>query len=151
VPGIEYDVQPTITYWVTAARRSDTDDPQKRRRHPPGGRLAVLAHPGGANLTDNPQLAAAVDGVEVWNTMHDGAYLPNPTVPRQLRRLRRRAPENWRCTATTFISAAISKCRSRPGMGRRGIDLAGGRAHLRPDATACPITGSGLRRRDEIV
>jgi len=71
-----------------------TDDPQKAadaiRRV---GGLAVLAHPGRRDLTDNPQLAAAVDGVEVWNTMHDGAYLPNPTVLRQLRRLRRRAPE----------------------------------------------------------
>lgn len=42
------------------------------------GGLAVLAHPHPECLTADSPLVRSLDGVEIWNTMHDGAYVPNP-------------------------------------------------------------------------
>jgi glycosyltransferase involved in cell wall biosynthesis/predicted ATP-grasp superfamily ATP-dependent carboligase len=48
------------------------------------GGVAVLAHPQPGDLMRRPELVRAIDFVEVWNTMHDGDYLPNPTALAEL-------------------------------------------------------------------
>ena len=44
--------------------------------HTAGG-IAVLAHPRPASLTDQPQIMRSLDGIEIWNTSHNGSYVPD--------------------------------------------------------------------------
>jgi len=92
VPGLEYEIpggHHLIGYGV--AELLDTSDPQKlceaiRAR----GGLAVLAHPHKGVWQELPELPAALDGVEVWNTGHDGPHVPNAKRLRLLHEARKR-------------------------------------------------------------
>lgn len=145
VPGIEYDVQPNnhlLGYGCTAVL--DTDDPQKvadaiRR----AGGLAVLAHPGPGDLTDNPQLAAAVDGVEVWNTMHDGAYLPNPEVLAQFQIVRRREPGKLALHGNDF--------HFRGNFHNAGLDLEWGDEELTWPAVVARLRAGRYRMSNRLI
>ncbi len=95
VPGVEYDVAGGHhVLGLGVAKPMPFDDPARvcNAIREAGG-LAVLAHPEPGELINDPALAQAVDGVEVWNTMHNGNYLPSADALDQLRRAQRKRPD----------------------------------------------------------
>ncbi len=89
VPGVEYDAEGgSHILGLGCAQIFPTARPQELRDAiRAAGGLPALAHPRPGELADRPEMQRAVDGVEVWNTMHDGDYVPNPDALDQHRRV----------------------------------------------------------------
>ncbi|MGH7629368.1 MAG: PHP domain-containing protein [Gemmatimonadales bacterium] len=54
--------------------------------------FSILAHPRLARYRVPDAVAAAIDGIEVWNAAYDTRYLPDPQAIRLLRRLQGKYP-----------------------------------------------------------
>ncbi|MDP8223544.1 MAG: glycosyltransferase [Candidatus Lernaella stagnicola] len=91
VPGLEFDQKGdhhVLALGVTELLPEDDYEKLVDLIHDAGG-LAVLAHPEPGDITGNLEFAGRFDAVEVWNTMHDGQYVPNADVLWQYRAARR--------------------------------------------------------------
>lgn len=89
IPGIEidalnalyYDVQP-VTSW--------TDEEDLARRLVSAGAMAVVSHPVKVRSDVPAVTAELVEGVEIWNSRHDGKLAPDGKIIQFWRLLRRR-------------------------------------------------------------
>ncbi len=54
--------------------------------------FSIVAHPRLARYSVPDAVAAAIDGIEVWNAAYDTRYLPDPQAIRLLQRLQREHP-----------------------------------------------------------
>jgi hypothetical protein len=91
VPGIEFTCENNLhLVGLGVQHYTDIKDPIRvaefiRQR----GGIAIIAHPIRYNYQIPKNLIAAVDGVEVWNSVYDGRFVPNDRSLKLLREMRR--------------------------------------------------------------
>ncbi len=90
IPGIEFTCAGDlhlIGFGVT--RYTDSQDPlQVSRFIRDDGGVVILAHPRRYDYAVPPEVAFALDGIEVWNAGYDGRFVPDYRILRLLRSLR---------------------------------------------------------------
>lgn len=132
------------------------------------GGFSVLAHPKPGDLTRHPELTYTVDGIEIWNTVHDGQYLPNPAAAAEFHHAQQHGGVAVPLAASDFhhrgnLKSLALHLHLRPG----GLDwpavrdaLRNGRFHLANRWYRVPSTGLGtagiaavrfLRRAQNVV
>lgn len=91
VPGIEFTSENNFhLVGLGVQHYTDTKDPIRVAEfiHQQGG-IAIIAHPIRYNYQIPKQLVHLVDGIEVWNGVYDGRFVPNDRSLELLREMRR--------------------------------------------------------------
>jgi hypothetical protein len=96
IPGLEYRFEGFPGLHLLALGLGDWADPRTPEQFVATvvrrSGFCFVAHPRLARYRVPPVVAAAVDGIEVWNAAYDTRYLPDPQAIRLLRRLQREHP-----------------------------------------------------------
>ncbi len=95
LPGVEFATKhSTHILGIGIERFFVEHDPVKivSGIHAQGG-LAVLAHPDAGNFEKDEEFLKALDGVEVWNSVHDGPFVPSLKNIKALREIRKVNPK----------------------------------------------------------
>jgi hypothetical protein len=139
IPGIEYSC--TRVMHMPGIGVTDIlppDDPvwlagEIRRR----GGFAVLAHPSRVGWQCSPELARAVNAIEIWNVVYDGKFVPQVAGLEFARRMLRQHPDLLVISAhdlhkpNGFYDVAITM--DVPGLNQKAIigELCAGRYSVR--------------------
>ncbi len=95
IPGIEFATERhTHILGIGVTEFFDEHDPVKivRGIHAQGG-IAILAHPDAGDFEKDEEFLKALDGVEVWNSAHDGPFVPSSKNVEALEIIRKVNPD----------------------------------------------------------
>ena len=95
IPGLEFRCRDDLHILGFGIERTlESDDPLKVIRHiSQQGGVAVLTHPTKKNYCLDRTWVEGLDGVEIWNSAHDGKFLPQVEPIRMFEKLAESNPQ----------------------------------------------------------